>query len=357
MTNKRLKWTKETIHKESLQYTTRKDFRKHNNAAYTQASKLKILDDVCSHMTRLNRIIKDEEIFSEALKYEHRVDFARQSQSFYDAAIKRGLLEQVCSHMVPKTKPPYYSDKEIKEAVCKYDTYKEFMEHENGIYCFLQRHKKLEKYLSELSKVKHDPYTKEEVMEIAKNYNTISEMGKHKSGALKAAVRLGIFDEIKSHMKVNKRTYTYDELKEEALKYNHKSEFSKYSRNFYNVAYRRKILNEICSHMTPLHTWTPDCRNVLYIWKVADDDINHLGMPLYKIGITSKKLQHKRIKDVASKAKFKYEVIYYKKREDCLVLEKQLLTIGTNPELVGFDGSCEFRAWDDQDLKAALSHL
>lgn len=357
---KKIKWTKELIHQEALKYNILKDFRINCRKAYNHALTLGIVDEVCSHMVRGKLIITDDDIAQEALKYNHRIDFRKNSQSFYYAAINRGLLDKVCSHMVPKRKPLLYSDKQIKEAVAKYDTYVEFYKNEKNIYSFLQWHNKIDQYLLPLIETKRkSPYTKEQILDIAATYDTVTDLRKYEGGLVRAAMELGIYDEVKNCMKTYKKMnfYTNDELKEEALKYNHRVDFDRNSPNKYRVACRRKILDDICSHMIPKASWGSDYRNVLYIWKVIDDDVNHLGMPLYKIGITSEKLQHRRIKDVASIAKFKYKIIYYKKREDCLMLEKQLLSIGTNPELVGFDGSCEFRAWDDQDLKSALSFL
>ena len=51
-------WTKERCQEEALKYTTKKEFGLYSASAYNRAKKLKIIDDICSHMIISGNIIK-----------------------------------------------------------------------------------------------------------------------------------------------------------------------------------------------------------------------------------------------------------------------------------------------------------
>lgn len=96
-----LKWTKGAIVTEALKYTTRTEFRKNSNGAYSAACKIKILDEVCAHMTQL--IHKDytiEEIQNIALGCKTKTEFRKVHGGVCMAARKFGIFDEVCAHML-----------------------------------------------------------------------------------------------------------------------------------------------------------------------------------------------------------------------------------------------------------------
>ena len=110
--------------------------------------------------------------------------------------------------------------------------------------------------------MKKHKWTKKLVFFEALKYKTKSEFQKGSSGAYKAAVRMGILDEVRSHMPRNNILsgsqnplfkWSYEALKEESLKYKTKSEFQKGSNGAYTTALKKDILEEICRHM-PIYT-------------------------------------------------------------------------------------------------------
>jgi len=98
------RWTLEMCKAEALKYETRGAFRKGSRAAFDAAQRLKIMNEVCAHMTLGNRSHTAESIAAEALKYETRLAFKTGSKSAYHAALRLKIKEQVCAHMPKRAK-------------------------------------------------------------------------------------------------------------------------------------------------------------------------------------------------------------------------------------------------------------
>jgi hypothetical protein len=124
------KRTLEDLKKESLKYKTRYEFQK-NSPAYQAASKRKILDQICSHMSIVYRDWTYESMREEALKYSTRTEFAKNSPA-YQVAIKRKVIDQICSHMTFKYK--YWDFDKIRMEALKYKTRYEFQKNSAGAY-------------------------------------------------------------------------------------------------------------------------------------------------------------------------------------------------------------------------------
>lgn len=100
-----------------------------------------------------------------------------------------------------------------------------------------------------ITPIKTNKWTKEKLTELASQYDTLSEFYKDNLSAYNAAVRMGINNEIFSHMTKNFRIskpilYPEDNdfLFEEASKYNTKREFRINNSKFYRVSYKRGLL-------------------------------------------------------------------------------------------------------------------
>jgi predicted GIY-YIG superfamily endonuclease len=90
---------------------------------------------------------------------------------------------------------------------------------------------------------------KEILIEEALKYNNKTEFIKKSNGAYNSAVKLGILDEICSHMLVKNEKWDIEKIKKEALKYNTRTEFAKSSASLYEGARHLGILDDVCSHM------------------------------------------------------------------------------------------------------------
>ncbi len=97
-------------------------------------------------------------------------------------------------------------------------------------------------------------WTKDTVMAEMAKYDTRTDFAIGSSGAYGVACREGWIDEIET---VNK-TWTKKEVMEEASKYKHRVDFQKGNYAAYGYAYRHGFFDEACAHMTSLTiTWTP----------------------------------------------------------------------------------------------------
>ena len=203
----RIKWTFEKIKDRASKFFTRNEFKKNEITAYSTACRLKILDEVCSHMAKPKTLLLTNKSLQErALKFTNRNDFQNNDIGAYQSALKRGILQEICFHMTPSATSPYTYE-EICEEALKFKTRKEF---QKG------------------------------------------------SPAYKAAWRRDILDQVCSHMPKHvdqsgenntSFKWTNQMIHEEALKFNKRTDFKSGNPQAYDVAVQRKIMDEVCSHM------------------------------------------------------------------------------------------------------------
>jgi len=148
-------------------------------------------------------------------------------------------------------------EKIIKEAR-KYKTKTEFHKLSGGAYFVANKIGILNEICSHMGESKNSPWTFEELQQEALKYKTRGEFQNKNPNIYQVAYRKKILDKICGHMEYICYPWSIEELQEEALKYNNRTEFRKKSPAAYNTASQRKILNDICSHMTRLlrEDWT-----------------------------------------------------------------------------------------------------
>ncbi len=251
---RKIKWTLEKIQEKANRCKSRRDFVTRYKCAYKAAVNRGILDEVCTHMTRLIR--KNwtyEEMIEEALKYKTRKEF-KVSSPAYQIAIKRNLLDQICSHMPKradqsgKNSPVFkWTLEKIQEEALKYKTRNEFCKNSSA-YQAARYAGCLDDVCSHMVRLVRKAWTYKEIIEEAKKYNTRTDFEKLSNSAYSAASKLKILDQVCSHMEYKYSPWTDKELTQEALKYNTRSEFRKNS-GAYTAARNRGILDEICTHM------------------------------------------------------------------------------------------------------------
>lgn len=100
----------------------------------------------------------------------------------------------------------------------------------------------------------------------------------------------------------------------------------------------------------------PSDNDAVYIWKAVGQYFN--GVQLYKVGVTSSRLNDKRIRLVAKKIRMDYEIITLRPVPgSAQYLESKLMRTGMDPQFTGFDGATEFRAFTDEALTKALAMI
>lgn len=206
---RKCKWTIEVLRCEALRYSDFTDFRKNGRRAFMAAKRLGVLEEIGSHLKRSRFCRTDEELATEALKYNTRREFQDKGHGPYEVARGRGILDKICAHMTPtetlRSKPRpelrIWTTKTLKVEALKYNSRSDF-----------------------------------------------KRLGK---GAYVAARKIGVVDEICSHMLVKKRNWTNEEIALAALPFNCRKDFSNGNLKAYDLAHRRGILDQVCSHMRP----------------------------------------------------------------------------------------------------------
>ena len=96
-------------------------------------------------------------------------------------------------------------------------------------------------------------WTEKEVRKEAQRFSKLSEFRAKSNGAFKAAKRLGIYEEIISHMerknRKNRDFWNFENIQKEAKNYKTKKEFYTNAKSAYQAARCLGILSEVCSHM------------------------------------------------------------------------------------------------------------
>ena len=108
-------------------YSHRADFQLAESAAYQQARKQHLLDDICSHMTRKSKWTYLT-VKKEAKNHMDRGLFREHSNEAYQAAARLGILDEVCSHMKRRTK---WTPQTVWEGVRQCSDYTEFTAERN----------------------------------------------------------------------------------------------------------------------------------------------------------------------------------------------------------------------------------
>lgn len=170
-------WDYEKLAAEASKYSTKTVFANANKYAYSLAKKKGILDKICSHMPKRKR--KEEKltvefIGNEALKYKTRGEFKISSPSSYSKASKLNILDKICSHM-PKdskigSKPHNFKwDKKSVHRICKlFTTKKEFRENYEGAYLAAQTNRWLEEVSSHMKKSPNTSGPEKELFNVIK---------------------------------------------------------------------------------------------------------------------------------------------------------------------------------------------
>lgn len=194
-----IKWTKKELIKEAIKYKSRVELQKNNGAAYNAIRKNGWLKEICSHMPLLqipNGSLTKEICRIEALKYKTRTEFARKSAGAYDKSWKNNWLDDICSHMTSVQKPYNYWTKErCREEALKYETKNEFQKNSVRAYDKALKNNWLNEFCSHMRILKlpngYWKNDKDTCRKEASKYKTRSEFSKGKPGAYNAAKENG----------------------------------------------------------------------------------------------------------------------------------------------------------------------
>ncbi|WP_198781038.1 GIY-YIG nuclease family protein [Shewanella putrefaciens] len=294
-------WTKEQCIKEALKYQTRTEFLKNCESAHSKARKNGWLDEVCSHMVSLIKpsgYWNQERCASEALNYSTRLNFQKESEAAYSAARKNRWLNTICSHMVEFSKPNgYWTKDRCLEEAKKYETRTDFITGCNGAYKVASKEGWLDEIFAHMVPIGH-MYLRGLYLIVNKRLNMAyigltSNFERRKQEHLKgkgnrtnsteiineedtefipltdyvsveqaADLELKFVDEYEKqgYLLLNDKSrigglggsslkWTEELCREEALKYQTRYDFQKGNRKAHAAAQRQGILEQICVHM------------------------------------------------------------------------------------------------------------
>jgi predicted GIY-YIG superfamily endonuclease len=265
-----LKWTEDALRDEAKKYQFAKDFRDANFSAYNVALKKgkDFFNDITSHMKRLKRgKYSDEELIDIAKKYNTKTDFLTNNAGAWDAAYKKGkdFYNQITSHMIDgHTKPRKYDDETLKNLISKYTTLRDFREENPQAYDAIRRKNKIEQdeFYKNLITQRVDSYTEQDLINIASKYTTLKDFWKKDRRAVITAKKIGedFFNNLTAHMLRQRRDgVTDEELINIAKQYNDLTDFYTNDSATYNLLKNRGLMTQATAHMNrDVTKWTKD---------------------------------------------------------------------------------------------------
>lgn len=293
-----VRWTNEMLLTEAKKYSTRRSFAKGSPSVQFLCRARGILEEACSHMEMRVTIWTREKVKNEALEYESRSSFKKGSPIAYKNACRWGILDDVCGHMIHQR--PVRTKEEVREASLLYTTQREFELNNSTLFNYAKNHKWL--------------------------------------------------DEVCPHLIKSVTLWTDEMLADEALKYETRSDFGRGNPSAYTTAKTRGLMGTICRHMIVRNGQDNDS---VYIWKAVG--LYYDGLPVYKVGTTSKRLGDIRIGNVSRKWKVDAEIVILRVVVgQATRVESQLKKIGINPKFSESDGFSEMRAMTDEELTSAV---
>jgi len=241
----------------------------------------------------------DDDLIADAQRFNTKRAWQVGSSSKYSTALRRKLIERACAHMTIERRVNVTTDDIMRDAL-KYTTRSEWQYKSSSFYTIARRRELLE-----------------------------------------AAC---------AHMDAKRKLWSTDDVLNDAKNFSSRTEWARNSKS-YVIAQRRGLLKVASSHMKKVDGKDNDA---IYIWKAIGWTYN--GEQVYKVGVTSARLDDVRIKQVTKAADVEAEIVMLAKVNGMATrLEVALKSIGHDPKYVGFDGCSEFRAMSDDQLKQALA--
>ena len=315
----------------------------------------------------------NEECIASARKYKSSSAWRAGDFNAYTAAWRRGILDQCFSHMTDVklragSTLPIHSLESCKADAARFKRRSDWTRESSAAVQAAKKHGWFDECVAHMSDEHYHQWTKEECAAEAAKYSYANAFKHGSFRAYRSAHQNGWYEEITAHFAARypKGTVALARFIERAKEIH--GEKYDYSRVVYSN--KETKVEIICPEHGPfmqspgkhLHgkCGCPACGKVqptdndtIYIWRAVGQYFN--GNPVFKIGITSQRCGDDRIRKVAKKWGFDFEVVcctYVNGR--ATDLEGKLHEMGDDPQLLGIDGCTEFRALDGDQLASAL---
>lgn len=256
-------WDFRSLKMEAAKYKKRSEMKVKNSGAYKAALKLSLMDKIfphCPPRKLITPFLNKTIVLKEALKYNRKVDFSRKAQVYYNYAMKNGFLKQATKHMIQigekgRIPPLKWTKENLKREALKHKKRSHFLKKSSGAYEAAVKMGILNQICSHMEYGNKKKWTEESLIKEAAKYKNKLEFTKKRPGAIKSAYDLGIIDKICKHMPSFEdqiRKFTKEEVLKEALKYETRIDFATFSKGAYSSAKYNNWIEEVCSHMVPL---------------------------------------------------------------------------------------------------------
>lgn len=237
----RFRWTKEHYMQEAIKYSTRGEFQSGSKNAYYAGIRHEWHEEGCRHMRRPGNKVK--RCLYKLVDEERKVVYFGITHDFYERDHSRDRRKEVRRL---RAEGEYVKLTEYIDASVASALEEEMIRcaREEGIYEVLNRHRG--GGLGSCSM-----WSKERVLEEAKNYSSKSDMKRGSCGAFRAARKNGWLPEVEritGIKRVANGYWTKEKCREEALKFRTRNEFRKNS-NAYHTAHKKGWIEDICGHM------------------------------------------------------------------------------------------------------------
>ncbi len=226
----------------------------------------------------------------------------------------------------------YWSIPKIKEEALQYDTKKEFTQKSKGAYMAGWRLGIIDEVCSHMSSIITHKHPKAKLFKEAQKYKSRLEFNKGSLWAYKASIKYDILDEVCSHMsKNNTIKYTKESLQKMVNGYTHLSELYT-NKDAAGAAKRLGLYEDLTKNLIRgKGGFNPDLPASFYFIRV-----NHLGNVFYKYGITNRSVDDRYNKKDRCKMVVLYEA-RFKNGIDAYNIEKSIKSDYQNLHYKGSD--------------------
>jgi hypothetical protein len=351
-------WTADLIVLSASLSADRAAFKRKSPKAYKMADEMGLLNQLFgealtlaeeqAHKDVKSQSLTKEQIYSAAEVCVDRTHFKRKSPKAYKAAVELGLINRLFPESLPLTREQIYRAAEqcVDRTHFKSRSPKAYkVAVEMGVIdrLFAEQVPLAKKQTPRGDKSKY--LTKEEIYRVAEKCIDKAHFKSRSPKAYKAAIEMGLLNLLFGNF-TPWSDKTIKEADDARKLFNATGRSTYFPPQKWSRAYIKEALLEAKRRATD--------NNTIYIWKAVG--IHYNGNQVYKVGITSMRLGNQRIDLVARKAGMTCEIILCQKVfGKATQLEKKLLCLGENPKFNKFDGSTEFRALDETQLKTALT--
>lgn len=256
-------WTKDNCLVEAKKFLTRKEWQISSGSSYQIARRNNWLDECCEHMQVLQKSWSLSEIIASAQRFSSRSEWIKSDSTSYSYARSHGWIDDASSHMVSlKLRNGTWSKEACIFEAKKYSSKLDWKNHSPSSYVISVRNKWMYECSAHFLVLrKHEGYTKDELIEDAKKYQTRNEWRNSSSKRgpspyYSAAQRYGLIDECCSHMSSiikPKGYWTKKRCIDEAKLFLSIKEWHSNSSGSYQIARRNGWLSQATKHMHKLN--------------------------------------------------------------------------------------------------------